>query len=55
MIGLFGGSVLLVSCTVRVRTLAFPVHSGVFGGAAPDALVALINLQTASRHGAHRR
>jgi acetylornithine deacetylase/succinyl-diaminopimelate desuccinylase-like protein len=33
-----------VSCTVRVRTLAFPVHSGVFGGAAPDALVALIKM-----------
>ena len=33
-----------VSCTVRVRTLAFPVHSGVAGGAAPDALVALIRI-----------
>jgi acetylornithine deacetylase/succinyl-diaminopimelate desuccinylase-like protein len=33
-----------VSCTVRVRTLAFPVHSGVFGGAAPDALIALIKM-----------
>ena len=33
-----------VSCTVRVRTLAFPVHSGLFGGAAPDALVALIKI-----------
>ena len=33
-----------VSCTVRVRTLAFPVHSGLFGGAAPDALVALIKM-----------
>jgi acetylornithine deacetylase/succinyl-diaminopimelate desuccinylase-like protein len=33
-----------VSCTVRVRTLAFPVHSGVAGGAAPDALVALIRM-----------
>lgn len=33
-----------VSCTVTVRTLAFPVHSGVFGGAAPDALVALIRM-----------
>ena len=33
-----------VSCTVRVRTLAFPVHSGVAGGAAPDALVALIKM-----------
>ena len=33
-----------VSCTVRVRTLAFPVHSGVAGGAAPDALIALIKI-----------
>lgn len=33
-----------VSCTVKVRTLAFPVHSGLFGGAAPDALVALIKM-----------
>ena len=33
-----------VACTVRVRTLAFPVHSGLFGGAAPDALVALIKM-----------
>ncbi len=33
-----------VSCTVRVRTLAFPVHSGVAGGAAPDALVTLIKI-----------
>jgi acetylornithine deacetylase/succinyl-diaminopimelate desuccinylase-like protein len=33
-----------VSCTVRVRTLKFPVHSGVFGGAAPDALIALIRM-----------
>ena len=31
-----------VSCTLRVRTLDHPVHSGLFGGAAPDALVALI-------------
>ena len=33
-----------VACTITVRTLAFPVHSGVFGGAAPDALVALIKM-----------
>jgi len=33
-----------VSCTVRVRTLDHPVHSGLFGGAAPDALVALIRI-----------
>jgi acetylornithine deacetylase/succinyl-diaminopimelate desuccinylase-like protein len=30
--------------TVEVATLAGPVHSGSFGGAAPDALVALIRL-----------
>jgi len=33
-----------VSCTVRVRTLDHAVHSGLFGGAAPDALVALIRI-----------
>jgi acetylornithine deacetylase/succinyl-diaminopimelate desuccinylase-like protein len=33
-----------VSCTLRVRTLDHPVHSGLFGGAAPDALVALIRI-----------
>ena len=33
-----------VSCTLRVRTLDHPVHSGLFGGAAPDALVALIHM-----------
>jgi acetylornithine deacetylase/succinyl-diaminopimelate desuccinylase-like protein len=31
-----------VSCVVTVRTLDHAVHSGVFGGVAPDALVALI-------------
>ena len=35
-----GGVVL----TVEVRTLEQPVHSGVFGGAAPDALMALIHV-----------
>ncbi|MFL6071097.1 MAG: M20/M25/M40 family metallo-hydrolase [Actinomycetes bacterium] len=35
-----GGVVL----TVEVRTLEQPVHSGVFGGAAPDALMALIHI-----------
>ncbi len=33
-----------VSCIVEVRTLESPVHSGTFGGAAPDALVALIRM-----------
>ncbi len=34
----------LVVCDVAVRTLERPVHSGMFGGAAPDALQALIRL-----------
>jgi len=34
----------VVVCTVTVRTLDFPVHSGEFGGAAPDALLALIRV-----------
>ncbi len=33
-----------VSCVVEVRTLESPVHSGTFGGAAPDALVALVRM-----------
>jgi acetylornithine deacetylase/succinyl-diaminopimelate desuccinylase-like protein len=33
-----------VSCTVTVRTLRHAAHSGVFGGPAPDALVALIRI-----------
>lgn len=33
-----------VACTVTVRTLANPVHSGMFGGAAPDALTAMIRV-----------
>lgn len=33
-----------VSCVLTVRTLAHAVHSGVFGGPAPDALVALIRM-----------
>lgn len=34
----------LAACVVRVRTLAHGVHSGTFGGAAPDALTALCRL-----------
>jgi acetylornithine deacetylase/succinyl-diaminopimelate desuccinylase-like protein len=33
-----------VACTVTVRTLANPVHSGMFGGAAPDAMTAMIRI-----------
>jgi acetylornithine deacetylase/succinyl-diaminopimelate desuccinylase-like protein len=33
-----------VSCIIGVRTLDHAVHSGTFGGAAPDALVALIRI-----------
>jgi acetylornithine deacetylase/succinyl-diaminopimelate desuccinylase-like protein len=33
-----------VSCVVTVRTLEHPLHSGVFGGAAPDAMMALATL-----------
>jgi acetylornithine deacetylase/succinyl-diaminopimelate desuccinylase-like protein len=34
----------LVDCTVEVRTLRSAVHSGMFGGAVPDALTALNRL-----------
>src|SRR5688572_9406247 len=33
-----------VACTVTVRTLSNPVHSGMFGGAAPDAMTAMIRI-----------
>ncbi|WP_297081834.1 M20/M25/M40 family metallo-hydrolase [uncultured Demequina sp.] len=33
-----------VSCIVTVSTLDHPLHSGVFGGAAPDAMMALARL-----------
>jgi len=33
-----------VACTVTVHTLAYPVHSGEFGGAAPDAMTAMIRI-----------
>jgi acetylornithine deacetylase/succinyl-diaminopimelate desuccinylase-like protein len=35
------GAVVL---TIEVKTLAQPVHSGIFGGAAPDALMAMIGI-----------
>jgi acetylornithine deacetylase/succinyl-diaminopimelate desuccinylase-like protein len=33
-----------VSCVVTVSTLEHPLHSGVFGGPAPDAMIALARL-----------
>ncbi len=33
-----------VSCIVEIRTLDHAVHSGMFGGAAPDALVVMIKI-----------
>ncbi len=34
----------LVDCIVEVRTLPGPLHSGMYGGPAPDALLALIRI-----------
>jgi cysteinylglycine-S-conjugate dipeptidase len=42
----------VVEVVVTVRTLTSAMHSGMFGGAAPDALVALIQM-LASLHDAH--
>jgi acetylornithine deacetylase/succinyl-diaminopimelate desuccinylase-like protein len=39
----------MVDCVVEVRTLEGPVHSGMFGGPAPDALMTLIELLAALR------
>lgn len=33
-----------VVCVIEVRTIKRPLHSGIFGGPAPDALVALIKI-----------
>src|SRR3954451_16209057 len=33
-----------VACIVTLRTLEHPLHSGLFGGAAPDAMIALARL-----------
>ncbi|HZP90287.1 MAG TPA: dipeptidase [Actinomycetota bacterium] len=34
----------VVDCLVEVRTMELPVHSGTYGGAAPDALMALVRM-----------
>jgi cysteinylglycine-S-conjugate dipeptidase len=41
----------LASITVTVSTLETPMHSGMFGGPAPDALLALINMLATLRDG----
>jgi len=41
-----------VSCIVTVKTLNHAVHSGVFGGPAPDALIALVKM-LATLHDEH--
>ncbi|MGI8869052.1 MAG: dipeptidase [Mycobacteriales bacterium] len=40
----------LADCTVEVRTLDHAVHSGMFGGAAPDALTSLCRLLATLHH-----
>ena len=42
----------LVDCTVEVRTLDHAVHSGMAGGAAPDALTVLVRLLATLHDGA---
>ena len=41
-----------VQCTVQIDTIDHPLHSGVFGGPAPDALMALIRTLAALQDGA---